>query len=67
MGINFNDYVNQFRVGEVKKKLLQAEWAHLTITGIAFESGFNSKASFQRIFKEQTGMSPSEFRKARPL
>lgn len=62
IGKGFNEYVNGYRVDEVKKKLLQPGLSHLTITGIGMESGFNSQASFLRIFKQQTGMSPSEFR-----
>ena len=60
---SFNEYVNKYRVGEFKKKILQPGLDHLTITGIAFECGFNSQATFQRTFKEFTGMSPTEFRK----
>lgn len=60
---SFNEYVNKYRVGEFKKKILQPGLDHLTITGIAFECGFNSQATFQRTFKEFTGMSPGEFRK----
>jgi AraC-like DNA-binding protein len=60
---SFNEYVNKYRVGEFKKKILQPGFDHLTITGIAFECGFNSQATFQRTFKDFTGMSPTEFRK----
>jgi AraC-like DNA-binding protein len=63
---SFNEYVNEYRVAEFKKKVLQPGHDHLTITGIAFECGFNSQATFQRTFKEFTGMSPSEFRKMSP-
>ena len=35
---------------------------HLTITGIAFESGFNSQATFQRTFRQMTGQSPREYK-----
>jgi AraC-like DNA-binding protein len=61
---SFADFVNECRVEAVKKKLLQPEMEHLTIAGIASECGFSSKASFQRIFKDHTGSSPSEFQKA---
>jgi AraC-like DNA-binding protein len=60
---SFNEYVNEYRVGAFKKKILQPGQEHLTITGIAFDCGFNSQATFQRTFKEFTGMSPTEFRK----
>ncbi|MDN5214809.1 helix-turn-helix domain-containing protein [Fulvivirgaceae bacterium BMA12] len=58
---NFNDFINDYRVKEVCKKLLSSEKQHLTISGIAFESGFNSQATFQRAFKNTMGMSPKEY------
>jgi AraC-like DNA-binding protein len=58
---NFNDFINQYRIGEVKQKLVEPGHEHLTISGIAFETGFNSQATFQRAFKNSTGMSPREF------
>ncbi len=61
---SFNEFVNSYRVGEFKEKILQPEMNNLTIAGIAFECGFNSQATFQRTFKELTGQSPSEYRKS---
>jgi len=60
----FNEYVNTYRVEAFKSRLLAENDANLTITGIAFECGFNSQATFQRVFKSITNQSPSEFRKA---
>lgn len=60
-GKSFNEFVNEFRVMEVKNKLLESGNDHLTITGVAFECGFNSQATFQRTFKQFTGLSPTEF------
>ena len=60
---NFYDYINHFRVEEVKKQL-KSNSKQYTILAIAFESGFNSKASFNRIFKQKTGKTPSEFMKS---
>ncbi|SFR51447.1 Helix-turn-helix domain-containing protein [Robiginitalea myxolifaciens] len=62
--ISFYDYVNGFRVDEFKKRVKEEQYKHLTLLGIAFDCGFNSKASFNRIFKRHTGQSPSEFRKS---
>ncbi|MBC3766511.1 helix-turn-helix domain-containing protein [Neptunicella marina] len=56
---NFNQFINHYRV-ECAKKLLQQE--NRDILSIALDSGFNSKASFNRVFKDQTGKTPSEFR-----
>lgn len=63
VGKNLNDFVNEYRVEDVKQKLLDEKYDHLTILGIAFEAGFNSKATFQRIFKKIVKLSPSEFKK----
>jgi AraC-like DNA-binding protein len=58
----FYDIINSYRVESVKEKLHSDEFAHMTLLGIAYESGFNSKTSFNRIFKKQTGLSPSEYK-----
>jgi AraC-like DNA-binding protein len=58
---SFNEFVNAFRVEEVKKRLREPAHRHLTISGIAFDSGFNSVATFQRTFRQVTGMSPKQF------
>lgn len=60
--VNFNEFVNHYRVAEVKSRLLNPDNDHLSILAIAFDSGFNSKASFNRIFKQLTGQSPSQFK-----
>lgn len=58
---SFNDFINEYRVAEVKQRLLNPAFQHFTISGIAFESGFNSQATFQRAFKKATGLSPKEY------
>ena len=60
-GKNFNDFINSFRVEAVKAKIQQEDTQHLTLTAIAFECGFNSKATFNRAFKKFEGKSPREF------
>ena len=57
----FNEFVNEYRVEEVKKRLALPQHQHLTIAGIALESGFNSQATFQRTFKKLTNLSPTEY------
>lgn len=59
--MNFNDFINSHRVEAVKAKLHQGEHQQLTLTSIAFDSGFNSKATFNRAFKKFTGKSPREY------
>ncbi|PJJ84970.1 helix-turn-helix domain-containing protein [Mucilaginibacter auburnensis] len=60
-GKSFNSYVNSFRIEEVKQRFKTADLEKFTLLAIAYESGFNSKATFNRTFKEQTGKSPSDF------
>jgi AraC-like DNA-binding protein len=59
---NFFDYVNEYRVNDVKDALLSNKYDSHSLLGVAFECGFNSKASFNRAFKKFTGLTPSEFR-----
>ena len=60
-GHNFYEFINSYRVDEVKSRLEDSNYANYSILGIAEESGFNSKASFNRIFKKQVGQTPSEY------
>jgi AraC-like DNA-binding protein len=60
-GKNFNDYVNEYRVSEVKKLLDDPQVQHLSLLGIGLECGFNSKSTFNRAFKKATGLSPRDF------
>ncbi|MEO9482762.1 MAG: helix-turn-helix domain-containing protein [Ekhidna sp.] len=62
LGKSFNEWINEYRVNEVKRKLVDPSFAHLSITGVALESGFNSQATFQRAFKAITGKTPKSFR-----
>ena len=61
-GLNFFDFINQYRVDEVKSKLDNPEFENLSLLGIAFECGFNSKSAFNRVFKRLTGLTPSEYK-----
>ena len=60
-GINFNTFINQFRVEEAQRLLRDESYSHLSILGIGFEVGFNSKATFYSVFKKQTGMTPAKW------
>jgi AraC-like DNA-binding protein len=65
LNTNFYKFVNSYRIKEVQVKLKDSKYDHYSILGIAFESGFNSKSTFNKIFKEETGMTPSEYKKSR--
>lgn len=58
--INFRNLINGYRVDEVKKCLNNPP-SHLSVLGIALDCGFNSEASFYRIFRQQTGLSPNDY------
>jgi AraC-like DNA-binding protein len=60
---NFFTWINEYRVQEVKQRLLDDKFSHLTIVAIAYDCGFNSKSAFNSIFKKETGQTPSEFRR----
>jgi AraC-like DNA-binding protein len=60
-GRNFNDFINSYRVQEVITKLKAGEQQTQTLLGIAYDCGFNSKATFNRSFKKVNGKTPKEF------
>jgi putative ABC transport system permease protein len=59
---NFSDLINEYRIRDVVAKMLNPAYDHITLLGIAYESGFNSKTTFNRTFKEITGKSPAEYK-----
>ena len=61
--VNFFEYVNNHRLKEVKKHLANPEMTDQSIIELAFLAGYNSKSSFNRLFKIDTGQTPSEYRK----
>ncbi len=61
--LNFNDFINNYRITAVKEKLQAGEQKKQTLLGIAYDCGFNSKATFNRAFKKATGASPKEWLK----
>ncbi|WP_462250646.1 helix-turn-helix domain-containing protein [Ferruginibacter sp.] len=61
--LNFNDFINNYRITAVKEKLQAGEQKKQTLLGIAYDCGFNSKATFNRAFKKTTGASPKEWLK----
>jgi AraC-like DNA-binding protein len=61
LNTNFHDFINAYRI-EAAKKLLVNEPSE-NILAVAFRTGFNSKASFNRVFKKIAGLTPSQYRK----
>ena len=60
LSINFFDFVNQWRIKAAKPKIIANQD---TVLNIALEVGFNARSSFYKAFKQETGQTPSEFRK----
>ncbi|MDD4992209.1 MAG: two-component regulator propeller domain-containing protein [Paludibacter sp.] len=58
---NFSDFVNSYRVEEVKLRMQTEDAKKYTLTAIAMQCGFSAKSSFLRAFKKATNMTPSEY------
>ncbi|MEM6631134.1 MAG: helix-turn-helix domain-containing protein [Bacteroidota bacterium] len=63
-GQPFYDFVNSYRVKYLQELLVDPEKAQFTILALGMESGFNSKASLNRIFKNHTGLTPSAYQRS---
>jgi AraC-like DNA-binding protein len=61
VGMNFNQYVNNFRIATFKERIKEGQNKTFTLTSIAYDCGFNSKSTFNRAFKSTCGVTPSEF------
>jgi len=59
---SFHDFINEYRVVDVVQKMQDPAYNHITLLGIAYESGFNSQSTFTRTFKHLTGKSPLEYK-----
>ena len=59
--MNFNDFINKYRIEAVKAKFANGEHKKATLLGIAYDCGFNSKATFNRAFKKNTNYSPKDY------
>lgn len=59
---NFFNFINRYRIEEVKRQLKKSGSAKKTILEILYAAGFNSKSTFNDVFKKFTGMTPSQFK-----
>jgi len=59
---SFIDFINEYRVEDVKNHLHSKEFAHYTIVSVGLEAGFNSKSAFYSAFKKHTGLTPSQYK-----
>jgi AraC-like DNA-binding protein len=58
--LNFNDYINRYRVQDVVEKMQDPAYSNQTLLSLAFDAGFNSKSTFNRAFLKFMGMSPKD-------
>ena len=61
LNTNYYDYINSLRVGKLKSQIADGKLETLSLLGLAFDCGFNSKATLNRVFKKHTGQTPSEY------
>ncbi len=66
-GKNFFDFINAYRVEEVKQKMADPNFDHYNILSLALDAGFKSKSTFNAVFKKMTGMTPSQYRSKKTL
>jgi len=62
-GINFYSFINEFRLEKAKKRLMNYRSENKTIEAISFECGFSSKSTFNKLFKQKYGATPSKYAK----
>ncbi len=60
---NFNNFINLYRVDRAKQLMKSSKYKHYKILAIGYESGFSSKTSFNRVFKQLVEQTPSEYRR----
>jgi YesN/AraC family two-component response regulator len=60
-GMNYNDFINMYRINYAKNLLLLPDYKKFTIAAISDLSGFQSKTTFYTAFKKYTGVTPKEF------
>ena len=64
LNTNYYDYINSLRIAELKSRISDGQLDSLSLLGLAYDCGFNSKATLNRVFKKQTGQTPSGYIKS---
>jgi AraC-like DNA-binding protein len=59
--LNFNDFVNGYRIQDVIERVKASETDYKTLLGIALDAGFNSKSTFNRAFKKHINKTPKAY------
>ena len=63
VGENFYDFINKYRVEEVKRLMADPQKQNYSLLGLALDAGFKSKSTFNLVFKRFTGLTPTEYKK----
>ncbi len=61
MGKNYYEFVNSYRLEEFKRRAKDPQNQHISLLGMAYDSGFNSKSVFNEFFKKSTGLTPKSW------
>lgn len=61
---SFIDFINEYRIADIKRNLNSEAFAHYTIVSVGLEAGFNSKSAFYSAFKKSTGITPSQYQQS---
>lgn len=64
LGKNFYTFINEYRIKDAQVRLKDPKNDNLTVLAIGYDAGFNSKSSFNTLFKKSVGMTPTEYRKS---
>jgi AraC-like DNA-binding protein len=64
LGQTFYDFINRYRVDDVRRRLAESRSKDLNVLTVAMDAGFASKSTFNQVFKKQTGQTPTTYRKA---
>jgi PAS domain S-box-containing protein len=67
VGTNFQTFINQFRIKEVKQKIQEEKYDNLTLFGIALQCGFKNKSTFYKVFRDTVGMTPKAYLKSKAI
>ena len=67
LNVNFSNFINTYRVNEIKHRLNQDNLSKYTLKALSEQCGFSSKTTFYRVFKDVTGMTPLEYCKRENL
>lgn len=58
---NFHQFINRYRINEIRKRIGNTAFANYTLYGIALECGFRNKSTFYKVFRAMTGITPNEY------